>query len=311
MELLAMTSLRLAITGANGFVGRHLTSFASSQRWEVAGVVRSAAGEEIVRNAGGHPFMVPALDADTLVPAFSGAAAVVHLAGISAERSGTTYDIANVAGTRAVIEAARRAGVPRIVFFSGLGLAHYGSARRCTNGYFLAKMACEVELFRSGLEAVCLRPSYIIGAGSELIPGLLAEMAAGEVELVGDGAYRLQPIAVKDVADLVMACAARSDVRHLVVDTGGPEPLSYAAFMERVAASGRRHSRPVDYRLRPVPVEEADRQAATGGYRGLLPDELDVLLCDEVADARGAEAALGRMLTPLDDAIDVAVRGVR
>ena len=137
-------------------------------------------------------------------------------------------------------------------------------------------------------------------------------MAAGEVERVGDGAYRLQPIAVQDVAELVLACAERArSARHLVVDTVGPEPLTYAAFIDRVAAAARRLGRPADYRIREVPIEEADRQAAAGGYRGLLPDELDVLLCDEVADPRGIEAALGRFLTPLDEAIEAAIRGQR
>src|SRR5262245_62311665 len=59
--------------------------------------------------------------------------------------------------------------------------------RSSTNRYFLSKLTCEVDLFRSGLEVVALRPSYIIGPGSELVPELLREMAAGEVERVGDG----------------------------------------------------------------------------------------------------------------------------
>jgi nucleoside-diphosphate-sugar epimerase len=300
---------RLAITGANGFVGRHVTAFATGKRWEIAGIVRSEKGEAVVRDAGGRPYRVPELRSPALVDALRGAQAVLHLAGITAERAGSTYETANIEGTRALIAAARAAGVPRIIFFSGLGVARYGIAPRSTNGYFLAKLACEVELYRSGLEIVCLRPSYIIGAGSELIPELLREMEAGEVERLGDGSYRLQPIAVKDVADLVLACALRAGVRHLVVDTVGPEPLSYAQFIERVADSARRSGKPASYRIREVAIEEADRQARAGGYRGLLPDEIDVLLCDEVAEARGIEAALGRFLTPLDDAIDVAVRG--
>jgi nucleoside-diphosphate-sugar epimerase len=302
---------RLAVTGANGFVGRHLTAYASGKKWEVAGIVRSARGEDIVRNAGGRPCLVENLAGDALAAALAGARAVVHLAQASAERGDATYEAVNVQGTRRVIEAARAAGVRRVIFFSGLGVARYGSAPRSTNGYFLAKMTSEVDLFRSGLEIVCLRPSYIIGAGSELIPGLLGEMAAGEVERVGDGAYRLQPIAVKDVADLVIAVAERETVRHLVVDTVGPEPLTYSAFISRVAAAARRAGRPADYRIREVPVAEADRQARSGGYRGILPDELDVLLCDEVSDPRAAEAVLGRFLTPLDDAIAAAVHGVR
>jgi nucleoside-diphosphate-sugar epimerase len=302
---------RIALTGANGFIGRHLTRFATGKRWEVAGVVRSERGEAIVREAGGRPYRVAALEAAALRPAFEGARAVVHLAAISAERGGSTYENVNVAGVRAVTQAARDAGVPRVLFFSGLGVARYGIAPRCTNPYFLAKLVCEVELYRSGLEVVAFRPSYIIGPGSELIPELLAEMAKGQVERVGDGAYRLQPIAVQDVVELVLGCAARTTAHHLVVDTVGPEPLTYAAFIDRVAAAAARLGLPSTHRVREIPIAEADWQAAAGGYRGLLPDQLDVLLCDEVADPRHAEALLGRRLAPLDEAIEAAIRAVK
>jgi NADH dehydrogenase len=303
---------RIAVTGANGFVGRHLTVLAAARRWQVHGAVRSERGEAVVREAGGRPFRITGVeDVAGLRAAFEGARAVVHLVGIGAERGGATHDGVNVGGVRRVAEAARLAGVPRLIFFSGLGVARYGIAPRSTNAYFLAKLSAEVELFRSGLEVAVLRPSYVIGPGSELVPHLIGEMAAGELERVGDGAYRLQPVAIQDVAEVVLACAERPLPRPLVVDTVGPEPLAYAAFIERVAASARRLGRPADYRIREIPIAEAERQAAQGGYRGLLPDELDVLLCDEVADPRGMEAVLGRFLTPLDDAIAAAIRGTR
>jgi uncharacterized protein YbjT (DUF2867 family) len=197
--------------------------------------------------------------------------------------------------------------VPRVVFFSGLGVARYGQAPRVTNGYFLSKMAAETELFRSGLEVVALRPSYIIGPGSELIPALVGEMRRGEVERVGDGSYRLQPIAVKDVADLVRGCASLRAVHHLVVDTVGPEALSYAQFIDRVAAALRRRGERIEYRIREIEVAEADRQAAAGGYQGLLPDEVDVLLCDEVAEPRGVFDVLDRPLLSVDAAIEAAL----
>jgi hypothetical protein len=56
-----------------------------------------------------------------------------------------------------------------------------------------------------------------------------------------------------------------------------------------------------------VPIAEADRQARAGGYREMLSDELDCMLCDEVSDPGPLAALLGRALTPLDAAIDAAV----
>ena len=300
---------RLAITGANGFVGRHLATLAAAQGVEVVGVVRSPAGAEAVRRAGGRPALVRGLEPEALAEAFAGAAAVVHLAQIGAERGDATYEAVNVAGTRAVASAASRAGARRVALLSGLGVARFGLARRCTNGYFLSKLAAEVELFRSGLEATAFRPSYVVGPGDAFVPALLAEMAGGQVELVGDGSCRMQPVAVRDAAAaLLEASLGPSLGRWRVVDLVGPEPISYRAYVERLAARARARGVRAAFRTREVPVEEADRLAATVGYRGLGADELDCLLCDEVSDHRPLEALLGRSLTPLDEALDLALR---
>lgn len=277
---------------------------------EVVGVVRSEKGAQIVAEAGGRPVLVSSLAPAALAPALAGASAVVHLAQIGAERPGVTYDAVNVAGTRDVTVAARMAGVPRVISFSGLGVAHYGQWRRCTNPYFLSKIAAEVELFRSGLEVTVFRPSYIVGPGDVFVPDLARAMAAGEVELPGDGSYRMQPIAVDNAADAILAAAERPAGAPAVFDLVGPEEIACSRFLERLSSSLRTAGRPSTYVLRSVPVEEADRQAAAGGYHGMLPDELDCMLCDEVADPRPLEGLLGRFLTPLDDAIAVAVRGL-
>ena len=303
-------SARIAITGANGFVGRQLATLAAAQGVEVVGVVRSEAAAGAVRRAGGRPVLVPGLEQEAaLAEAFAGAAAVVHLAQIGAERGGASYEAVNVAGTRAVAAAASRGGVPRVVFLSGLGVARFGMARRCTNGYFLSKLAAEVELYRSGLEVAVFRPSYVVGPGDAILPRVLGEMARGEVELPGDGSYRMQPVAVRDAAAAILEAAlgsARQPWR--VFDLVGPEPLAFRRLLERVALRVRARGGPAAFRLREAPLEDADRQAAEGGYRGMLPDELDCLVCDEVGDHRPLEALLGRFLTPLDEALDLALR---
>ncbi len=166
---------RIAVTGANGFVGRHVAMAARSQGWEVVGFARSEQGARVVAEAGARPAVVSGLEAPQLVPGLGGGVrAVVHLAQIGSERGGATYDAVNLGGTRAVVDAARQAGVSCVVFFSGLGVARYGMARRTTNAYFLSKLACEVELYRSGLEVAVFRPSYILGPGGELIAQVVA-----------------------------------------------------------------------------------------------------------------------------------------
>jgi NADH dehydrogenase len=302
---------RIAVTGANGFVGRHLLRRAAVEGSQPVGIVRSEDAARRVVDASGTPALVPGLTPDALSAAFAGAQVVVHLAQVGSERGEATYDAVNVGGTKAVIEACRGAGVPRVVFFSGLGVAHYGMSRRCTNRYFLSKLTAEVELFRSGLECFVFRPSYIVGPGRGFVSALAREIASGEVVLPGDGSYRMQPIAVADAVSAILAAAERRHSGPTVFDLVGPEPLSTLAFVERVAAALRAHGTAGSYRLRQIPIDEADRQAAAGGYRGMLPDELDCLLCDEVADPRPLAEFLGRSLISLDDVLAAAVAGPR
>jgi len=305
--------MRLAVTGASGFVGRALLGRARREGADLIGLVRSEKSAAAVTALGARARVVSRLAAEPLAAALEGAQAVVHLAMIGRERAGQTYESVNVQGTRAVVEAARAAGAPRVVLFSGLGVAHYGLSRRCTNPYFLSKLAAEVELFRSDAEAVVFRPSYIVGPGDGLVTRLLADMASGEVVRVGDGRYRLQPIAVADAADAVLAAVAgapaRAGRRPRVFDLVGPEPLTFQSFLERTAAAARAQGGKASFQIREVSVEEADRAAASGGFRGMGPDDVDVLLCDEVSDPAPLAHLLGRPLTPLDDSITAAVAG--
>ena len=302
---------RLAVTGANGFVGGHVVAAARATGWDVAGIVRSErAGARVVR-AGGRASIVPALDSPALRAAFAGADAVAHLAQIGSEGP-STYEAVNVKGTRAVAAAAADAGVAAIAFFSGLGVAHYGMLPRTTNRYFLSKLAAEAALFASGLAVAVFRPSYVVGPGDALVRSLLRDLERGAVERPGDGQYRMQPVAVADAAAAVLAAVGSGGAAtpaHRVYDLVGPEAVTFDGFVARLAARARIHGLPAEYDLRSVPVEEADRQARGGGYRGMRADELDCMLCDEVSDPAPLAALLGRALTPLDDALDAAIAG--
>ncbi|HET8645856.1 MAG TPA: NAD-dependent epimerase/dehydratase family protein [Vicinamibacteria bacterium] len=308
--------MRLAVTGASGFVGGHLLRAAAAAGHEAVGVVRSAAGAERVREAGAQA-AVAALDRLALSAAFEGAAAVVHLAHIGSERGADTYEAVNVAGTRQVVAAAWDARVPRVVMLSGLGVARYGLAPRVTSRYFRSKLEAEQALFSSALPAVVLRPSYVLGAGDAFVPWLLAQARTGVVELPGDGSYRMQPLAVEDAAAAILAaCDPQGPPErlfhpgrppHRVFDLVGPEPVAVREFARRLFAAAAEAGTRLEPELRAVAFEEADRQARAGGWQGMPADELDCLLCDEVADHGPLEGLLGRPLLPVDTALRRAV----
>jgi nucleoside-diphosphate-sugar epimerase len=300
----------VAITGANGFVGLHLTRHLARAGLKVEGLVRTSRAARSVEAAGGRPVEIDLGDPPALARALSGARALVHLAQIGAEHGRDTYEEVNVRGVARTVAAAHSAGVSRIIFLSGLGVARYGQSRRVTNRYFLSKLAAELELFRSGLGVTVFRPSYIVGAGDAFLPALVDEMASGSVEVPGDGAYRMQPVAVSDVCALVHEAIDRGGLSGSpkVFDLVGPEAVSFTAFLQRFGAVAREAGKVASWRVEHVPVEAAEAKARAGGYRGMLPDELDCMLCDEVADAAPLEQFLGRPLVPLDEALRMALR---
>ncbi len=300
----------IAIIGANGFVGRHLVALLTAQRRPALGVVRSEHGARVVSEYGGTPFRVPDLQVKSLeglAPALQGCAGLVYTAAVAAPSSGA-LDRTDPSGLVNVISACRESGVPRIVFLSGLGIAHYGMNPHCTNPYFLAKMAGEVTLFRSGLEVTVLRPSYIFGTGDEFLSPLIQRMSgAAAVEIPGDGAYRLQPVSVRDAARAILASLdAEAPAPHRVVDLVGPEMISFRALVGRVAVSMRQSTAILER-----PVEEALAQARASGYFGLRPHDLACLLCDEVSDPRPVEALLGGPLETLDEMVLRTITEVR
>ena len=103
--------------------------------------------------------------------------------------------------------------------------------------------------------------------------------------------------------------APPSRTAHRVFDLVGPEPVSFQTFLERTAAAARADRRKASFQIREVSVEEADRAAAAGGFRGMRPDDVDVLLCDEISDPAPLMDLLGRRLAALDDALAAAVGG--
>ncbi|MEO8501517.1 MAG: NAD-dependent epimerase/dehydratase family protein, partial [Vicinamibacteria bacterium] len=298
----------IAIVGANGFVGRHLLQRLARQGRPALGIVRSDEGARVVRDAGGIPAQVRDLEkASTagLVPALSDCAGLVYTASVSPGPGAA--DRTNPAGLQNVIEVCREAGVPKIVFLSGLGLAHYGMNPHCTNPYFLAKMAGEVALFRSDRCVTVFRPSYIFGSGDEFLTPLVRRMRTSSlIEIPGDGAYRLQPISVQDAARAILASMDGDEATSpRVVDLVGPEVLSYRELILRTASL---MSQEVDIRERPL--EEAIAQARESGYFGLKAHDLDCLLCDEVSDPRHVQSLTGGRLESVNEMVERTIEAL-
>jgi uronate dehydrogenase len=158
------------VTGAAGRIGTVLRAGLPERGWPV----RSLDVVEIVEPRPGEETVVADVtDLAAVTAAVEGAAALVHLAGISGESTWPAVLHANVDGTHAVLEAARRAGVRRVVLASSNHATGYtarpasGLLRevdgppRPDTYYGVSKVALEAlgSLYadRYGLDVVCLR----------------------------------------------------------------------------------------------------------------------------------------------------------
>ena len=132
--------MRIAITGGTGFVGGHLARRLAAEGHQVVIISRGAdRRDQTIRHLPNATFCpVGTGDEDRLADAFAGCDAVAHCAGINREISAQTYERVHVRGTQSVVNAARRAGVKKIVLVSFLR-ARPG----CGSGYHESKFAAE------------------------------------------------------------------------------------------------------------------------------------------------------------------------
>jgi UDP-glucose 4-epimerase len=240
---------RYAVTGGAGFIGSHLTDALLAAGHDVTVVDNFATGREknLAGAAASPKFTLQrcdiAGDAAPLAAAFAGADGIFHLAGLadivpSIERPGDYYN-ANVHGTFQVCEAARTAGVRKIVYAASSSC--YGvpdvvptpetAPTRPQYPYALTKELGERLVMHwgtvYGIEAVSLRLFNVFGPRSRtsgtygaVFGVFLAQKLAGKpMTVVGDGRQTRDFTYVADVAD-AFATAMTSDVTREIMNVG-------------------------------------------------------------------------------------------
>jgi nucleoside-diphosphate-sugar epimerase len=173
--------LKIAITGASGFIGSNLVRNFAASGHEVVALVRSREKALALARPGVTIAIADVVNRDSLLAAFSGADAVLHVAALfnNPEASRSDYLRVNVEGTKNVLEAALKQGVGRVIHCSTIGVATgYGSPPYSEStpysppaGDKYETTKCEgekaaLEYFkRLGAPVVVLRPAQVYGPG--------------------------------------------------------------------------------------------------------------------------------------------------
>jgi NADH dehydrogenase len=218
--------MRVAITGGSGFVGRHL-----AERFDDAVVISRRSGVDIT-------------DVDALAAAFEGCDAVAHCAGINREIGDQTFRRVHVEGTRAVVEAARRAGVRRIVMVSFLR-----ARPDCGSGYHESKWEAEEIVRGSGIPHTILKSGMIYGPGDHMVDHVTR--AVRTLPLFWSVGYRertARPVPIDDAVDVLVA-ALEGRIPDPTVAVMGVDEVTLGEAIRRIArVAGRRPA------FLPVPV---------------------------------------------------------
>jgi NADH dehydrogenase len=205
--------MRVAITGATGFVGSHLADRLSSE------------GHEVIRVAARLD------DVEGLQQGFSGCHAVAHCAGINREIGKQTYERVHVEGTRNVVEVARRAGVEKIVLMSFLR-----ARPDCGSAYHESKWAAEEIVRDSGLDYTIIKAGVVYGRGDHMLDHLSHAFHTFPVfGLVGLKDKTVRPLAVQDLVHVMRAAIVDRRLKRQTIALVGPEEMYLREAVRRVA----------------------------------------------------------------------------
>jgi nucleoside-diphosphate-sugar epimerase len=285
-----MSGRRLVVTGGAGFIGSHLTE-ALLGRGDLVTVIDDLSSGFRENLPAAATFIEGSiLDAAILAQGMVGAEGIFHLAAVPSVprsiREPLLSHAANATGTLMVLEAARCAGVRRVVYAaSSSAQGEMGDRPRTEtmsgrprSPYAVAKYSGELygHVYNDihGLEVVSLRyfnvygpRQHLRGAYTNVIPGFLAAALRGTTATVfGDGKQTRDFTFVGDVVRATLLALDAVDARGHTINVGSGRSVTVAELVDEVSAAVGRSlrvthapARPEDVRYMQVDGSLADR----------------------------------------------------
>jgi nucleoside-diphosphate-sugar epimerase len=317
--LQSLASRRVLVTGATGFVGRHLVQ---ALRASGHSCVRILTRSAVLAQAAFGPLDASLevrtgdlLDPGSLVGLCDGVEVVFHVAGAGLSpgnmpRTAGGYHRVNVEGTAALAAEAAASGVARLVYVSSTGamgaaaepLITESTPCRPASPYQRSKRAAEERLLelhrRSALGVVIVRPCLITGEGKrggELLR-LFRLCRAGLFPVIGRALEAEKPLVwVEDVVQALMQAAVRGRPGEIYLVHSG----SRYTLGEILRAAGELVGNPRPYRRVPLGLARAASRLTTplarllGRRPPLSPKRLELFVADRHIEIRKATEELG------------------
>jgi len=232
------------VTGASGFIGRKLVKALAERGWKVKVLQHKAPVSE---RAGFEVVQGDITDYEMLRAALKGTDVVFHLAAAlgGALIPKEEFFRINDRGTTLLFEAAKAAGVGRIIHFSSAGVLGHVKENRAVDEnhpvhpldvYDISKLMGETTAlsFAGGLDVVVVRPGWVYGPGDRRTFKLVKAVAARRFMLVTRGDARQTPVFIDDLVEGTLLCAEKGkngEIYHLA----GGEVLTVREMVEAIA----------------------------------------------------------------------------
>ena len=223
--------MQTLVTGASGYVGAALAPRLKRDGYAVRGFARSATRVEAAGGTFDELVLGDATTGAGLDEALDGVEVAYYLIH-SMETAAADFGAAEQASAERFATAAAAAGVRRIVYLGGLIPSDAEPSR-----HLASRLAVETTLLDAVPESVALRASIVIGARSRSFRFLVRLIERLPVlALPAWRRHRTRPIDGRDVLEF-LASAATLAPEHSgrSWDIGGPDAMSYAELMERIA----------------------------------------------------------------------------
>lgn len=309
-----MNGQTIALTGATGFLGRHVARALMTRGHTVRALVRDpdkARRTLPALETGALEWVVgDVFDRGTMDDLVAGANAVVHTIGIRREfRPEITFDRLHVAATLAAVTAAVEGGVERFIHISALGVRP-----DAPTAYQRTKYEAETLVRRSGLKWTILRPSIMHGPDSEFVQmvksWVLSRSAPwfflpyfARVEKSGGfppqfriASAQIQPVGAEEVAGAVATALERDQAIGEIYALGGAERIDWPGLLRAI-----RDAMPVtepNKRIVPLPGRVGWMKALAADFVGLGgalpfgPSEPVMAMEDSICDLSKAKEHL-------------------
>jgi NADH dehydrogenase len=218
--------MKIAVTGAFSYSGKYITKRLLDR------------GEEVITLTG-HPnrpdpfngrVKTFPLDFDEagMTASLKGVDVLVNTYWVRFDKGKNTQPRA-IENTRKLVNAAKAAGVKRIVHIS---IANPSADSHLP--YYWGKAANEKAVIDSGLSYAILRPTVLVGGGEDILINNIAYLLRRLPFFLipGDGSYGIQPVLIDDLADLAVAGIYTRD--SYIIDAVGPDSFTFKELVRLV-----------------------------------------------------------------------------